>query len=178
MKRKITELVLILLFYLIQGTCGRIIEIGSIAPNLLIVLPVLFGFFKGKNEGMFVGFFAGIMYDLYFSSLFGFSSLVFVYIGYFSGVFYQKYEEKEILVPLAIMVLSDFVFEFLSYLGNFLLHNRLNIGFFMSKFILPEVVYTLLVFMIVYYPVFRLNAVLDRSRKDKRSKSNLDERNI
>ena len=66
MKRKITELVLILLFYLIQGTCGRIIEIGSIAPNLLIVLPVLFGFFKGKNEGMFVGFFAGIMYDLYF----------------------------------------------------------------------------------------------------------------
>ncbi len=178
MKRKITELVLILLFYLIQGTCGRIIEIGSIAPNLLIVLPVLFGFFKGKNEGMFVGFFAGIMYDLYFSSLFGFSSLVFVYIGYFSGVFYQKYEEKEILVSLAIMVLSDFVFEILSYVGNFLLHNRLNIGFFMSKFILPEVVYTLLVFMIVYYPVFRLNTVLDRSRKDKRSKSNLDERNI
>ena len=62
MKRKVTELVIILLVYLIQGTFGRTIAIGGIVPNLLIILPVLFGFFKGKNEGMFVGFFAGIMY--------------------------------------------------------------------------------------------------------------------
>ena len=59
MKRKVTELVIILLVYLIQGTFGRTIAIGGIVPNLLIILPVLFGFFKGKNEGMFVGFFAG-----------------------------------------------------------------------------------------------------------------------
>ena len=56
MKRKVTELVIILLVYLIQGTFGRTIAIGDIVPNLLIILPVLFGFFKGKNEGMFVGF--------------------------------------------------------------------------------------------------------------------------
>ena len=54
MKRKVTELVIILLVYLIQGTFGRTIAIGGIVPNLLIILPVLFGFFKGKNEGMFV----------------------------------------------------------------------------------------------------------------------------
>lgn len=56
MKRKVTELVIILLVYLIQGTFGRAIAIGGIVPNLLIILPVLFGFFKGRNEGMFVGF--------------------------------------------------------------------------------------------------------------------------
>ena len=65
MKRKVTELVIILLVYLIQGTFGRAIAIGGIVPNLLIILPVLFGFFKGRNEGMFVGFFAGIMYVLF-----------------------------------------------------------------------------------------------------------------
>ena len=117
MKRKVTELVIILLVYLIQGTFGRTIAIGGIVPNLLIILPVLFGFFKGKNEGMFVGFFAGIMYDLFFSGLFGFSVLVFVYVGYYSGMFYKEYEKVEVLIPLAMVMLSDFIYEFLSYIG-------------------------------------------------------------
>ena len=113
MKRKVAEIILILLFYLIQVTFGNAIGIGGITPNLLIILPVLFGFFKGRNEGMLVGFLSGVMYDLFFSSLFGFSALVFVYIGYFSGIFYKEYEKVEVLIPLAMIMASDFVFEFL-----------------------------------------------------------------
>ena len=67
MKRKVAEIILILLFYLIQVTFGNAIGIGGITPNLLIILPVLFGFFKGRNEGMLVGFLSGVMYDLFFS---------------------------------------------------------------------------------------------------------------
>ena len=52
MKRKIGELILIIFFYLLQVTLGRVIAIGGIKPNLLIILPVLFGFLHGKNEGM------------------------------------------------------------------------------------------------------------------------------
>ena len=105
MKRKIGELILIIFFYLLQVTLGRVIAIGGIKPNLLIILPVLFGFLHGKNEGMYVGFFAGFFYDLFFSGLFGFTSLVFVYIGYCSGIFYQKYEETEILPEVVYTLL-------------------------------------------------------------------------
>ncbi|MDO5403378.1 MAG: rod shape-determining protein MreD, partial [Eubacteriales bacterium] len=79
MRRKAGELLLILIFYLLQVSLGRVIAIADIVPNFLIILPVLFGFFNGKNEGMFVGFFAGVMYDIFFSGLFGFSSLVYIY---------------------------------------------------------------------------------------------------
>ena len=175
MKRKVAEIILILLFYLIQVTFGNAIGIGGITPNLLIILPVLFGFFKGRNEGMLVGFLSGVMYDLFFSSLFGFSALVFVYIGYFSGFFYQKYEVRE--VPLAMIMASDFVFEFLSYIGNFLLHNRLNVDFFLRRFIMPEVVYTLVVALVLYYPLMKFDSILDIQWK-KRKKGILDEGSI
>ena len=65
MKRKVAEIILILLFYLIQVTFGNAIGIGGITPNLLIILPVLFGFFKGRNEGMLVGFLSGVMFVLF-----------------------------------------------------------------------------------------------------------------
>ena len=170
MKRKAGELILIMAFYLLQVTLGNVIEIGGIKPNLLIILPVLFGFLHGKNEGMFVGFFAGFMYDIFFSGLFGFSSLVFVYIGYFSGVFYQKYEETEMLIPLGLLLAGNFSFGFLSYIGNFLLHNRLNVMYYVSRFILPEVVYTLIIAVVLYKPVAFLNKKLEPWNKRRMSK--------
>ena len=57
-------------------------------------MPVFFGFFCGKNDGMFAGFFAGIMYDLFYSGLFGFTALIFIYIGYFSGFFLSEVRGK------------------------------------------------------------------------------------
>ena len=160
MKRKVAEIILILLFYLIQVTFGNAIGIGGITPNLLIILPVLFGFFKGRNEGMLVGFLSGVMYDLFFSSLFGFSALVFVYIGYFSGIFYKEYEKVEVLIPLAMIMASDFVFDF-----------------FLRRFIMPEVVYTLVVALVLYYPLMKFDSILDIQWK-KRKKGILDEGSI
>ena len=177
MKRKVAEIILILLFYLIQVTFGNAIGIGGITPNLLIILPVLFGFFKGRNEGMLVGFLSGVMYDLFFSSLFGFSALVFVYIGYFSGFFYQKYEVREVLIPLALVITADFGYGFISYVGNFLLQNRLNVGFFMSRFILPEVVYTALVSLLIYHPIHYF-CVITEQGKERKKKGKIDEGSI
>ena len=158
MKRKIGEILLILFFYIIQVTLGRVISIGGIKPNLLMILPVLFGFLNGSKEGMFMGFFAGFMYDLFF-----------VFAGYFAGLFYQKYEETELLIPLALLLISDFCFEFMSYIGNFLLHNRLDVMYFISRFILPEVVYTLFMAVILYKPIVFINGKLDSRRKRRMS---------
>ena len=86
MKRKIGELIIILIFYLFQVTLGRVISIAGIMPNLLIIIPVIFGYFNGKNEGMFTGFFAGALYDLSASSLFGFSLIKFIYSPFISDI--------------------------------------------------------------------------------------------
>ena len=154
MKRKITELIIILFFYIMQVSAARVISIANISPNWLIIMPVFFGFFCGKNDGMFAGFFAGIMYDLFYSGLFGFTALIFyLHRIFFRDFFNQKYEVREVLIPLALVITADFGYGFISYIGNFLLQNRLNVGFFMSRFILPEVVYTSLVSLLIYHPI-------------------------
>ena len=55
MKRKICELLLIIVFYVLQCTAGRVLAIGGISPNFLIIIPVLFGFLNGKTEGIYTG---------------------------------------------------------------------------------------------------------------------------
>ena len=50
-------LLLILVAYLLQSTMIRILPLGGVAPNFLIILTSSIGFMKGKKEGMFIGFF-------------------------------------------------------------------------------------------------------------------------
>lgn len=170
MKRKMGELLIILIFYLLQVSFGGVIEIGGIKPNFLIILPVVFGYLNGRNEGMFVGFFAGAFYDLFFSGLFGFTSLIFVYIGYLAGVFNKEFDADEMLIPLALVLVGNFSYGFLSYIGNFLLHNRLNAMYFISRFIMPEVIYTLLVTAILYKLLVCVNSKLEAKDKGRISK--------
>ncbi len=157
MKRKICELVLIAFFYALQCTAGRAIAIGGISPNLLIILPVLFGFLKGKGEGIYTGFVCGIFYDLFSYSILGLSSIAMMYIGYTAGYFYQKYEEREILMPIAMVGAGNLAYGFLSYVVNFLLHNKLDILYYLKRFIIPEVVYTVIVTIAIYRIIIFLN---------------------
>jgi len=172
MKRKIGELILIVFLYLIQCTYGRYIKIGGITPNLLIIIPVLFGFLNGKSEGIYVGLVSGLLYDLLFNNIIGFSALIFMYIGYFAGCYYKKYEESEMLFPLLILFLANFGFEFIAYVGNFLLHNKLDILYYMTRIVIPEVVYTIFVTIILYKPLTYLNSKLES--KDRRRVKNFD----
>lgn len=65
MKRKIVELIIIVILIAIQNSLGRVISLGGVMPNFMILLPVIFGYINGSKEGIFTGFFAGLAYDAY-----------------------------------------------------------------------------------------------------------------
>ena len=52
MKRKIIVALMILISFLLQSTVFKALAIGSISPNLLVVLTSSFGFMRGKKEGL------------------------------------------------------------------------------------------------------------------------------
>ena len=61
MRRKIVLAITIIVCFLLQCTVFKALAIASISPNLLIVVVASFGFMRGKKEGLFVGFFAGLL---------------------------------------------------------------------------------------------------------------------
>ena len=160
MKRKLSEIGLIFVFYILQVTLFNYIRIGGIAPNLLIIL------------GIFVGICSGFIYDIFFSGILGFSMLIYTVIGYICGMFFNQYEESNYIIPLLLTTVGTFSYGFLSFVVQFLLHNRIIADFFIMRIIMPEVIYTVIVALIIYKPIRLLNGILDK----KKSKAvNLDE---
>lgn len=166
MKRKICILILSVVFYCLQTTLFKTLSIASISPNICIFIPICFGYFKGHKEGIYAGFVMGLLYDIFYGSLFGFSILAFTYMGYIAGMFTKDYDQKRILIPLIITVISAFSYDFLIYVGGFLLYNKLNVFYYMGRIIIPSVIYTVFCMIIFYKPMQLLNKVFEK--KDRR----------
>lgn len=161
MYRKITMLILILIAYLIESTMLSILPIGGVAPNLLIILTSCFGFMRGKNDGMFIGFISGLVIDVLFGRVIGFYALIYMVIGYLNGFFASIFYPEDIKLPMVLITSSELIYCFLVYVFLFLVQGKLNFGYYFLHVILPEIVYTIFVTIIIYKVILYINEWLE-----------------
>lgn len=162
MRRRITLAVLILAVFILQGTIFQTLSIASISPNLLLILTVSFGFMRGKQEGLFVGFFCGLLIDIFYGyeNVVGFYALLYMYIGFFNGFLYKVFYDEDIKVPMLLVGVSDLAYGLVVYGIQFLLRGRLDVFVYLYRIIIPEMVYTVLITVIFYRILFWLNRKL------------------
>lgn len=157
MRRKLILAVLILLTFILQSTVFQTIAIASIAPNLLLILTVSFGFMRGKREGLFVGFFCGLLIDIFYGNVVGFYALIYMYIGFLNGFLYKVFYDEDVKVPMVLVAISDVAYGLIVYGLQFMMRGRLDIFNYIGRIILPEMVYTVLITVILYRLFYRLN---------------------
>ena len=66
MKSKIALFFMILISFLLQCTLLHVISIGSITPNLILILCISMGLMRGRTRGLWKGFFCGFLVCVWF----------------------------------------------------------------------------------------------------------------
>ena len=165
MKKVITAVLLILISFVLQCTVFRALAVQGIVPNILIILTACSGFMQGDRYGVFVGFFCGLLMDLFFFEIIGFYSLLYMYIGYMNGLFHNIFYPDDIKLPLIMITLSDLLYSMVVYVLLFLLRSRFDFGYYLLNIILPELVYTILVAVIVYPLLLLIMDLFRRAEK-------------
>ncbi|MCI8301074.1 MAG: rod shape-determining protein MreD [Lachnospiraceae bacterium] len=170
MRRKFTVFLIITICFILQCTLFQALSFASISPNLLIVATSAFGFMRGRKEGMWIGFFSGLLLDLFFGSVIGFYALVYAYIGYVNGFFRKRFFPDDIKLPLILISASDLSYNMLVYLFLFFLRGRFRFGYYFLHIMLPELVYTILITIVLYFIILRINQKLEYIEKRSASK--------
>ncbi len=156
MRNKLILLLLILVSFFLQCTLMKGIAVGSVSPNLLVVLCVSIGLMCGRTDGLFAGFLTGLLVDLFYSYYPGVHAAFYMYLGFGSGFFYKIYYDDDIKVPIFLTVAGDLVYNFLTYVFLFLLHGNTDLSFYLRRVILPEVIYTLVLAAFVYRLYYKI----------------------
>ena len=157
MRRFIIQLIIILVCFLLQTAVFRYLDLAGIVPNLLLIPTVSFGMMRGRKEGMLIGFISGLLIDLFYGSIVGPYALLYMYLGYINGFFHRVYFMEDILLPMLMVGANDFVFSIFVYIFSYLLRGRLDFGFYLLHVILPEMIYTMVMTLIIYKPLVKIN---------------------
>lgn len=155
---------MIIVCFLLQSTLFQSFSLASISPNLLIILTSAYGFMKGKKEGMAVGFFCGLLEDIFFGRLLGMHALIYMYIGYANGYFNQIFYGEDIKLPMALISTSELAYGLGMYLIMFLMRSRFDFFYYLRRIILPELLYTIIVTLFVYRIIYMIDQKLEKKK--------------
>ena len=122
----------------------------GIIPDIMMIIVVTIAYSGGKNQGMLCGFISGLLLDFSLSSVLGVNALAYMLIGCLAGYVNKIYSPREYSIPLIMIGGFEFTYGVLYYFCNFFMRGRFNMGFYMLRYTLPTVVYTLLVAVILY----------------------------
>lgn len=170
MKRKITIAVIIIVCFLLQCTVFRALEIASVTPNLMIVVTASFGFMRGQKEGLFVGFFCGLLLDFLSGGVLGFYALIYMFAGFLNGFFKRIFFPDEVRLPVILIALSDFGCNLVIYFILFWFRGRFEFGYYLLHIILPELVYTMVVAILLYFILLKINQKLEEIERRSEAK--------
>ncbi len=170
MKRRIITFVIILVCFLLQSTVFRRLTFASIGPNLMIIVTAAFGFMRGSKTGIAVGFVSGLLTDLLWGQYLGFGILVYSFIGYLNGLFERMFYYEDIKLPIGLIAASELLYGLLNYGAYHLLAGDFMFGRYLVQIILPELVYTILVTLVLYQIISRINRRLETEEQRNASR--------
>lgn len=162
MKNKILAVFVVIFSFILQTTVCRYIAFGNVGPNLLIISTASFGFMMGQKAGITVGFFIGLLADIFSGGILGFHALLYMYIGYFNGFFKRLFFKDDLMLQILLVGCSDFVYSITYYLLMFLLRGKFHIGYYLMNIIIPEVVYTILLTIVLFFVMTFINRVAEK----------------
>lgn len=169
-KRKIITFLIIFICFLLQSTMFQHLKFASIRPNLLLIVTASFGFMRGKKSGMWTGFVCGLTADIFWGCLLGFYALIYMVIGYLNGFFERLFYDEDLKLPLALIGVSELVYGLAVYICMFMLRGEFDFPYYLAHIILPELVYTILITLILYQIILKINRRLEAEEQRSASK--------
>lgn len=170
MLRKFIVTIFILVCFILQCSVFGSIAFARIVPNLMIVLTSSFGFMRGEKEGLLIGFFCGLLSDIFFGDFLGFYALLLMYIGFLNGKFSRIFYPEDIKLPMALIITSDLSYGLICYILMFMLRGRLEFSYYFAHIILPEALYTTVVTLFLYPLILKVNEKLEAYERRRAQK--------
>lgn len=173
MLRKVVLALIISICFILQTTVFQTLSFANIAPNLLIIIVSSFGFMRGRREGLWVGFFCGLIVDIFSGFYLGVYAFIYMYVGFFNGYFQKRFYPDDIKLPMVLIGASDIMHNLVIYFFMFLLRSKFDFLYYLKTIIIPEFVYTMVITILLYFILLKINTTLESYERKRAKKFDL-----
>lgn len=139
-----------------QTTLLPLIAYNGIKPDLLLIITVSAGLLFGREHGVGIGFFAGLLQDLAAGGVFGLNTLSKLLLGFAAGSAERKVFKEHILLPLAAMMLATTLNYVLMLMLLFIFGHKVEFMNAIVHNLVPLIAYNMIFSVPVHWVVHRL----------------------
>lgn len=138
----------------LEGTIFNNLTLWGIKPDLLLVIVIIYGLFRGSVPGAQLGFVYGLVEDLLLGHFVGLNAASKMLIGYGMGFGEKRFFKDNIFVPVFTVFTGTIVFLFL-YLSLYSLVSGISHLTAFRQMAIPLAMYNTIVGTLVYKPLAR-----------------------
>lgn len=149
-KRFFVILISLAVCYLLQMIVFPSVPFLIAVPNMMLIEVVSAGFLYGKAVGLAVGAVSGLLLDILGSGIPGFYTLILSWLGYADGFLSEKMESELIFVLFLLMIVNEVLYHTYVFALAFMIHRSFSFGPYLKEVFFPEVLLTLVCFLVVY----------------------------
>ena len=158
---------LIIVQFVIQATLFPHIAVLGVQPNTALILVISCCILRSDLESAAVGFFTGLLQDLFFSRALGLFALIGLLIGYLFGKPFRNFYRENYWLPLLLTLLAAASSDFAVYVFYFLFRGKTDLWYYGTRVILPGTLYTAVLSIPLYRLYYGLNNLLE-ARENRR----------
>jgi rod shape-determining protein MreD len=155
MNRAVPTIAALIAISILQVALAPYLAIGSIVPNLLLLLVVTLALVEGPNWGCAAGFIAGLMFDIVGTGPIGPMALVLAGVGYATGALEAHIFAEGWLLPLTVLGVTSLIAEFSYGLVLAVLGQASGGWHTFISVMLPEALYNVALGLLIYPPLAR-----------------------
>ena len=165
-KRLIFIMITVTIAFVVQTTLLKMIPYYNISANLLLICVCSFGLLYGRSYGLWIGFAAGLLSDLFYGGgIVGIYSLVYMYIGFLNGLLSDVLLKDVVSVPILFILGSEIFYHAYVYIFTYSLRNRLNLFQYVKTVMIPELLLTLVGMIIIYGILLSVSNLLEEAKE-------------
>ncbi|MEN6414483.1 MAG: rod shape-determining protein MreD [Veillonellales bacterium] len=149
----------LLVAVILQSTILPLLAVHGVWPDLLLLVVVSSSLLLGKEHGVGIGFFAGLIQDLASGNIFGLNILSKLATGYCFGLAERKVFKDHILLPVIMVAMATLFNGAIMLAVLFVLGYQVDILPAVRHKILPLLFYNMVFSIPIHQIVYRLSRI-------------------
>ena len=110
MRIPVTALIIFVNFIL-QTTLFPLLAIQGIFPNTALIIVTSYALLRGSKEGAVIGGCTGLLMDIFFSTMIGFYTVLYLAIGLLFGRSQKNFYRENYLLPVIFCAISTVLYQ-------------------------------------------------------------------
>lgn len=151
--------IIVIAALMIQATVMPLLAFQGVQPDLLLIVVVSSSLLLGKDQGVSIGFFSGLLQDLVGGNIFGLNTLSKLITGYLFGMAERKVFKEHIFLPVLAMAVATICNSAISFILLFLLGYKIELMSAIINTVLPLLMYNVVVAIPVHQVIYRVSQI-------------------